>query len=81
MRVIKVAFDGELLAELDGVARELGTSRSSLIRQACREWLRLQREALLDDEYEAGYRRVPQDPAMGQALANLAAEVLPRETW
>ena len=80
-KIIQVPLDGGLLDELDKASRELKRSRSAVIREACREFLRLLRERKLDELYEDGYRRTPDDPAIGEAQLRMAAEVLPREDW
>jgi hypothetical protein len=35
----------------------------------------------LDDEYEAGYRRVPEEAAVGEMQVSLLPMVLPEESW
>jgi len=80
-RIIQVPIDEPLLEALDEASQEQGTSRSALIRAACRDFLRHLRERKLDDLYEEGYRRIPHDPAVGEAQLRMAAEVLPQEDW
>jgi hypothetical protein len=38
-------------------------------------------EEELDREYQEGYRRIPEDPALAEAQASLAGQVLSKETW
>lgn len=78
---VQVPMDEELLAALDELSRSRGSSRSAIIRHACREYLRESREEELDEVYEQGYRRVPEDTAIGQSQAALAASTLPEESW
>ena len=80
-RVVQVPIDEALLASLDELSRARGSSRSAIIRRACREYLERAREGALDEVYERGYQRVPEDTAVGQAQASLAAQVLPEESW
>lgn len=80
-RIVQVPIDENLLAQLDELSRAEGGSRSAVIRRACREYLRRVREDALDEVYERGYQRVPEDTAVGQAQASLAAQVLPEESW
>lgn len=80
-KIIQVPLDQELLAELDEASRALKSSRSDLIRRACRDFLRKLQEAALDDAYERGYRQHPEEPAIAEAQAAMAAEILPEEAW
>jgi len=80
-RTIQVPIDEPLLEALDEASDEQGTSRSALIRAACREFLRLLHERKLDEQYVEGYRRIPDDPAVGEAQLRMLAEVLPEEEW
>lgn len=79
LKVIGVPVDGDLLESLNSVSKREGPSRSELIRQACRYYLNRLEEARLDRIYEEGYRRVPEDPALGEAQIAMLAEVLPEE--
>lgn len=80
-KIVQVPIDEELLASLDELSRGRRTSRSAVIRDACREYLRRLREEALDEVYERGYRRTPEDTATGETQASLAAQVLPEESW
>jgi len=80
-RIVQVPIDDDLLAALDELSQAQRSSRSAVIRRACREYLRRVREAALDEAYERGYRRIPEDTALGEAQASLAARSLPEETW
>lgn len=78
---VQVPMDAELLAALDELSHSRGSSRSAIIRRACREYLREAREEALDEVYERGYRRLPEDTAIGQSQAALTATTLPEESW
>ena len=80
-KIVQVPMDEELLGSLDEVSRGQGTSRSAVIREACRQYLRRVRDELLDEVYEQGYQRAPEDAAVSGAQASLAARVLPEESW
>ena len=74
-------MEEDLLAALDDAARREGRSRAELIRDACRIHLRRREEEEMDRVYMEGYRLIPEDSALSQALDALAAEVLPKEEW
>ena len=80
-KVVQVPMDGDMIAALDALAVQRGQARAVVIRAACHEYLRSQRDRQLDDSYEEGYRRLPEAAAVGEAQAILAGEVLPAETW
>lgn len=72
-----VQLDDELVAQLDQAARSARVSRSELIRRMIAAWFDARRIARLDREYAEGYRRFPEDAALGESLARLAAENAP----
>jgi metal-responsive CopG/Arc/MetJ family transcriptional regulator len=80
-RIIQVPMDDELLASLDALAKQQGQPRARVIREACQEYLAQQEDRRLDEIYAEGYRRIPEDPAIGLAQAIMAAEVLSNEEW
>jgi metal-responsive CopG/Arc/MetJ family transcriptional regulator len=80
-KIIQIPIDEELLADLDQLTKEEGSSRSAIIRRACREYLGRVREGALDRQYQRGYQRVPEEAVIGDSQAKLAAQVLPEESW
>jgi metal-responsive CopG/Arc/MetJ family transcriptional regulator len=80
-KVIQVPIDEELLRALDRVSRDRHASRSEVIREACRRYLRAVRQDKLDRVYEEGYRRAPESPSLGETQAALASSVLEPEDW
>ncbi len=80
-KIVQVPMDIELLAALDELSHAQRSSRSALIRKACRQYLQRVREERLDDAYERGYRQIPEDAVIGEAQTTIAAHVLPEESW
>ena len=80
-KIIQVPIDQRLLAALDELSQAQGSSRSALIRRACHDYLERVRQETLDDAYEQGYRRVPEDSIIGRTQASLAEQVLSEESW
>ncbi|MBI2886209.1 MAG: ribbon-helix-helix protein, CopG family [Chloroflexi bacterium] len=80
-KIIQVPMDEELVAKLDARAEKAGRPRAEIIRAACRAHLRRLEEAEQEQAYIEGYRRIPEDPALAEAMASLAAQILPREAW
>lgn len=81
MKVVQVPMEDHEADSLASLARSLRISRADLIRKACRRYVEGIHTARLDQEYEAGYRRTPEDPAVGTTSASLAPSVLSVEDW
>jgi metal-responsive CopG/Arc/MetJ family transcriptional regulator len=76
-REVLVQLDDDLVARLDRLAAERGTSRSDLLRRGAVAVLDAEELREADAELRAAYRRIPQDPAIVQAAARLAAQTMP----
>jgi metal-responsive CopG/Arc/MetJ family transcriptional regulator len=74
---VLVQLDEALVAELDGQAKQARTSRSEVIRRACRMLLDSLRESEWDRQYAEAYRRIPEDPRETEAFTRIAAENWP----
>jgi metal-responsive CopG/Arc/MetJ family transcriptional regulator len=59
MRTVQLTLDEELVAAVDKVAADLGTSRSGFTREALRAALARARERVLEQKHRDGYRRKP----------------------
>jgi len=66
-----VQLTDELIAVLDEAAARRGVSRSALIRTALEEFLRADREAVIDRQITEGYERIP--PATPDEWGDLLA--------
>lgn len=80
-RVIQVPVDDSLLKALNIASKKESLTRSELIRQACHQYLRQLKVAELDTIYKKGYENIPEEPALGEAQADLTAQVLQEESW
>jgi metal-responsive CopG/Arc/MetJ family transcriptional regulator len=76
-REVLVQLDDDLVARLDRLAAEKGTSRSDLLRRGAVAVLHAEELREADAKLQASYRRVPQDPAIVEAAARLAAQTVP----
>ena len=56
-------------------------SRSGLIAEACQRYLEQIECEELDRLYTEGYKRLPEEPSLGQVQVALANQVLPQESW
>ena len=80
-KVIQVPFDDRLLTELNTLSKKQDKTRSELIREACARYVAEVEEAELDRIYVEGYRKIPDDPAFGEAGLELLKEIFPEESW
>ena len=80
-RIIQVPMDEELVGKLDALSEKQSQSRATVIREACRKYVTEERRRQMDDEYEAGYRRIPETTEMGEAQLAMLGEVLEPEDF
>lgn len=80
-KVIQVPVDEELLIALDQISRRQCKARAELIRKACQRYLEQVELEELDQLYQQGYERLPEESKLGEAQIALAAEILPEESW
>lgn len=80
-KVIQVPVDEELLFALDQISRRQCKARAELIRKACQRYLEQVELEELDQLYQQGYERLPEESKLGEAQIALAAEILPEESW
>jgi metal-responsive CopG/Arc/MetJ family transcriptional regulator len=73
MKTIQVVIEEDLLRSADRAARDLKMNRSSLIRDALREYLRRLRVADLESREREAYEQTPDDPTEFAAWDKVAA--------
>ena len=79
---IALSLPDDLFREVERVRKRRGKTRSALVQEALRLWLRQQTEASLVREWEEGYRRLPEkaaEIAAGEATARFAFD--PEDDW
>ena len=74
---VLVQLDDELVDRLDHLARSQRTNRSELLRRGAIAVLEAAEIVQADDDLRAAYRRTPQEPAIVEAAARLAARTTP----
>lgn len=74
---VLVQLDDELVARLDEVAERHGVSRSELLRRGAMALLEAEELRAADKALQEAYRRIPQDPAIIEGAARLAARTAP----
>jgi metal-responsive CopG/Arc/MetJ family transcriptional regulator len=78
---VAVSIPSELYRAVERIRRATGKTRSAIVQDALRHWLRSQAEALLVREYEAGYRRLPESRREIDAATAAAVRLLSSEEW
>jgi len=76
-REVLVQLDDDLVARLDRLAAENGTSRSELLRRGATAILDAEELRRADAELQASYRFTPQDPIVLEAAVRLARQTIP----
>lgn len=76
-REVLVQLDDALVARLDALASQLGTSRSELLRRGAAAVIAAEELALADSELIAGYQRDPPEAALLQSARRLAGRTAP----
>jgi len=76
---IAVTVPAQLYKAIESARKRQACSRSAIVQEALRHWLRQQAQAALVREYEQGYRRKPDtkreiDAAMATAIGLLHDE-------
>ena len=74
---VLVQLDDELVDRLDHLARSQRTNRSELLRRGAIAVLEAAEVVQADNDLRAAYRRTPQEPAIVEAAARLAARTTP----
>ena len=72
MKNVQISFDEQLLETIDRVATSSQMSRSAIVREALKKWLRQRQVKKFEDEWIAKLRESPQD--WEEAEAWLSAE-------
>ena len=72
MKNVQISFDEELLETVDKVATTSQMSRSAIVREALKNWLRQRQVKEFEEAWTAKLREVPQDS--GEAEAWLSAD-------
>ncbi len=80
-KIIQVPIDEKLLANLNAASKKARKTRSEIIRQACRDFLRQLEETRLDEVYRQGYLGQPEETEAGEAQVAMSAEVFSEEEW
>jgi metal-responsive CopG/Arc/MetJ family transcriptional regulator len=71
MKNVQVTIDDETLVRVDRAGKPLGLSRSEIVRQALREWLRRRAVDTFERKWIAALDREPDDPSRADRWTDL----------
>ena len=77
---IAVSLPTDLLRAVERTRRTRKTTRSAVVQEALRHWLDQQQTQKLVEQYQEGYRRVPEG-ADDPAAERWSGEALASEDW
>lgn len=80
-KVIQVPIDEKLLKDLNNLSKRHRKARSELIRQACLIYLRQVEREELDRLYQQGYKKIPEEPEIGECQLAVTGEITSKESW
>jgi metal-responsive CopG/Arc/MetJ family transcriptional regulator len=67
MKNVQISIDEETLQHVDEAAGPLGLTRSEIVRQALRQWLRRRVVERFEQEWISALRKEPDDPGRAEA--------------
>jgi metal-responsive CopG/Arc/MetJ family transcriptional regulator len=75
-----ISMDDSLMAQADEAARDLGWSRSALIAEALREYLRKRRQAQITEQLNQAYANEP-TPKQRTLVRKLKTKLPVQDAW
>ena len=79
--MIAISMPPDLFKALERASKKTGRSRSAVLQEALRLWLRQQQQAALVRQYEGGYRSHPESPEEIRATEAAAVRLLASQEW
>ncbi|HLY39155.1 MAG TPA: ribbon-helix-helix domain-containing protein [Candidatus Binatia bacterium] len=78
---VAVSIPADLYRAVERARKRHGKTRSAVMQDALRHWLRHEAEIALVREYEDGYRRRPETPREVKAAKSAAVRLLGSDEW
>jgi metal-responsive CopG/Arc/MetJ family transcriptional regulator len=78
---VAVSIPNDLYREVERARKKSRKSRSAVMQDALRSWLKQEAQAVLVREYEAGYRKRPESRREVKAAEAAAVRLLAAEEW
>ena len=77
---VAMSMPPDLYRAVEHIRKRTGKSRSAVMQEALRLWLRQQRDAVLVRQYESGYRAEPESRREIE-MAEAAVRLLSSQEW
>ena len=78
---VALSIPKDLYASIERIRRKSGRSRSAVMQEALRSWLRQQQETTLVQQYEVGYRTKPETQREIATAEAAAVATLSSQEW
>ncbi len=78
---VAVSIPDDLFRAVESARKRHGRSRSAVMQDALRQWLKREAEVALVREYEEGYRRKPESRREVKKAEAAAVRLLSAEEW
>jgi metal-responsive CopG/Arc/MetJ family transcriptional regulator len=78
---VAVSIPGDLYRAVEKARKRIGKSRSAILQDAIRLWLKQQEEVALVQRYETGYRARPEGRGEVEAAQAAAVRLLASTEW
>jgi len=78
---VAISITNDLYRAVERARKKNGQSRSAVVQDALRRWLKQEQEAAWDQEYIAAYRRKPETRREIEAARATAIPLLSRTEW
>lgn len=78
---VAISLPADLYQAVEQARKKSKRSRSTVVQDALRHWLKQQEQGVLIREYEAGYRKMPEGEKEIAAAQAAAVRALATEEW
>ena len=76
-----IALPKEDFKLVEQIRKETGKSRSEVLLDAFRAWMKARRQVTLDDHYAEAYRKKPENVLETKAWMKAGEAIWEKETW
>lgn len=78
---VAISLPGDLCRAIEHIRKRTRQTRSAILEEALREWLKQQHRSALVRQYEEGYRQKPETGAEIEAARAAAVQLLSSVEW
>jgi metal-responsive CopG/Arc/MetJ family transcriptional regulator len=78
---VTMSIPDELYKHVEKARKKEGKTRSAVMQDALRYWLKQQEQMALVQQYQAGYRKKPESRSEVRAATAAAVQLIASEEW